>query len=217
MGLKQQIFELLVRAIVLLTAIPIHELSHALAAKKLGDDTATRAGRLTLNPFSHFDLFGTICLLTVGIGWAKPVPIDPRNFAHPKRDMALSSAAGPASNFVMAWLTMILAKICYYMPYSAVTDTLYIIFINMCLVNITLGIFNLMPVPPFDGSRIFGFFLPEKLYWGVMKYERYILFGMMLLLWSGLLSGPLGILNHGAFKILNRLTLGIDRLAWSFM
>lgn len=211
--MRSELFDLLVRAIVLMTTIPVHEMAHALAAKKLGDPTAANAGRLTLNPFSHFDLFGTVCLLAFGIGWAKPVPIDPRNFSHPKRDMALSSAAGPASNFVMALLTMILAKLFFYLPYTTVTNTLYIIFINMCLVNITLGIFNLIPIPPFDGSRIFGFFLPERFYWSVMRYERYILLGMMALLWLGVLSRPLNFLNNGVFDALNFLTSGIDRLA----
>lgn len=211
--MREGLFDILVRAIVLLTTIPIHEAAHALVAEKLGDDTARRSGRLSLNPFVHFDLPGTVCLLLFGVGWAKPVPIDPRNFSHPKRDMALSSAAGPIANFLLAWVTMMLAKICYYLPYSVVTNTLYIIFINMCLINITLGIFNLIPIPPFDGSRIFGAFLPERIYWGVMKYERYVLLVVLALLWLGVLDTPLGVLRNGVFHFLNTLTFFIDKLA----
>ena len=106
------LFDIVVRAIVLLTTIPVHEAAHALAAEKMGDDTPRRAGRLTLNPLAHFDLLGTFSLLFLGIGWAKPVPINPSRFKNPKRGMALSAAAGPLSNLAMAWLALIPAKLC---------------------------------------------------------------------------------------------------------
>lgn len=211
--MRDQLFGILVRVIVLMTTIPVHEAAHALAAKKLGDDTAARAGRLTLNPLAHFDLVGSVCLLAFGIGWAKPVPINPANFKNPKRGMALSSAAGPASNLLMALITLILAKLCYYLPMTTVTDTLYIIFINMCVLNIALGIFNLMPIPPFDGGRIFGLFLPQRLYFNAMKYERYVLLAVLALLWLGVLDAPLHYLNTTLLSFLDFITGWVDAIA----
>ena len=108
------ILQYLLRAIVVLIAIPFHESAHALASHLLGDDTAVRAGRLSLNPMRHFDPLGALCMLVGGVGWAKPVSINPYNYKNPKVGMALSAAAGPASNFLLAWVSMILYKLCWY-------------------------------------------------------------------------------------------------------
>lgn len=207
------LFDIVVRAIVLLTTIPVHEAAHALAAEKMGDDTPRRAGRLTLNPLAHFDLLGTFSLLFLGIGWAKPVPINSSRFKNPKRGMALSAAAGPLSNLAMAWLALIPAKLCYYAPYSTVSETLYIIFINICLLNISLGIFNLMPFPPFDGGRIFSAFLPQRFYFQIMRYEKYILVVVLALLWVGALQTPLHYLNNLLFTFLDLMTRWVDVIA----
>lgn len=211
--MRDQIFYILVKAFALVTTIPVHEAAHAWAANRLGDDTAKQAGRLTLNPFAHFDLFGSVCLILFGIGWAKPVPINPTRFRHPRRDMALSSAAGPLSNLAMAFFALIVAKICYYLPEHNVTETLYLLFLNLCVLNIALGIFNMMPFPPFDGSRIYSVFLPQRYYFAVMKYERYILIVILALLWTGVLSGPLNVCNNALFDLLNRATGWVDLLA----
>ena len=207
------LFDIVVRAIVLLTTIPLHEAAHAFAAEKMGDDTPRRAGRLTLNPLAHFDLMGTISLLLLGIGWAKPVPINPGRFKNPKRGMARSAAAGPPSNLAIAWLSLIPAKLCYYAPYSTVAETLYLIFINMCILNISLGIFNLMPFPPFDGGRIFSAFLPERFYFQLMRYEKYILVVVLALLWAGALQAPLHYLNNLLFHFLDLITRWVDLIA----
>ncbi len=210
-------FTLMVRAIVLLTAIPVHEAAHAYMADKLGDPTARYKGRLTLNPLAHFDLIGSMALLFTGIGWAKPVPINPINFDDSKRGMALSAAAGPISNLVMAAISLIITKIIVYTGgysliygYGSVTGNLYMIFSTMCSINISLAIFNLMPFPPFDGSRIFNYFLSDRFYFKIMEYERYIFLGIFLLLYMGVFDRPLSFLNGLVYVALDKRTFFVD-------
>ncbi len=211
------IFEYLVRAIVLLTAIPIHESAHALAASKLGDNTARSQGRISLNPAVHFDLIGSLCMILAGIGWAKPVPINAYNFKGDRKlGMALSSAAGPASNLLIALASIILAKVFMfsggYDPSAMLLNTLYIIFISMAQINIMLAIFNLIPIPPFDGSRIFNLFLPERYYFKLMQYERYIFLGLFVVLMTGILDAPLSFLTGLIFNFFDLITRFIDLL-----
>ncbi len=215
------LFEYLVRAIVLLTAIPIHESAHALAASKLGDNTAKYQGRISLNPAVHFDLFGSICMIFAGIGWAKPVPINPYNFkGNRKVGMAISAAAGPLSNLAIALVSMILFKIFWftggYDPSNALTNTLAIIFNSMTYINIVLAIFNLIPIPPFDGSRIFNLFLPESFYFKVMQYERYIFMILFIVLITGVLSGPLSFVSGIIFNLLDNLTFFVNLIVGVF-
>ncbi|MDZ7587410.1 MAG: site-2 protease family protein [Patescibacteria group bacterium] len=141
-------------AIALLIAITIHEFSHALIADKLGDPTASLEGRITLNPFKHLDPIGTLMLLFFRFGWGKPVPFDPFNLRHPKRDSALISLAGPASNLILAAICSIILQL---IPTAFITSALLIPIIIM---NINLAIFNLLPVPPLDGAKILYGFLP---------------------------------------------------------
>ena len=207
------------RALVLLVSIPVHESAHAWASLRLGDPTARDMGRLSLNPMRHFDVLGCVSMLVLGIGWAKPVPIDPRYYKNPKAGMALSSAAGPASNILMAFVAMIFYKTAIY-AYSASggSDVLYyvaLVLFYMVWINITLGIFNLMPVPPFDGSRIFGYFLPDKAYWSVMKYERYIFIAVLIVMVTGVLGKPLNAAVNGVFDAMDFLTRPVDLLAGS--
>lgn len=196
------------RAIALLIAIPFHEAAHAWAASRLGDDTAKDAGRLSMNPLRHFDPMGAVCMLIVGFGWARPVPIAATsNFKNPKRDMALSAAAGPLSNLLLAFVFVIVYKVMYYLaPQTAVWMFIFQVVSTMVSINITLAVFNMLPVPPLDGSRIFLSFLPQNLYFGVMRYERFIMFGLFALLWLGVLNRPLGFLVNGAVSILFYLT-----------
>lgn len=183
----------LLRALVVLIAIPFHEAAHALVSHWLGDDTAVRAGRLSLNPARHFDLLGALCMLIGGVGWAKPVGIDVRNYKNPKVGMAVSAAAGPVSNFLLAWISMILYKCAVYSGLGAKVPAVTIFFYYMVAMNLSLAVFNLIPIPPFDGSRIALLFLPQRLYFKAMRYERQIMLVVLLLVFLGILSLPLSI------------------------
>ena len=206
------LFVYLVRAVAMLLIIPVHEAAHAFVSYKLGDPTAKNYGRLTLNPLAHFDPFGALAMILAGIGWAKPVPTDVRRFRHPKRDMAISAAAGPVSNLLMAYLGMILYKLAYYrMPVNS--GQLVMLFLSIFIsLNISLAVFNLLPIPPFDGSRIFLAFLPTRLYFKAMQYERYIMMAVLLLVLIGALDTPLYYLNQGAQRVLWAATGYIEPL-----
>lgn len=211
------VFDLLVRAIVLFTAIPVHESAHALAAAKLGDPTARNLGRITLNPFVHLDPFGSIMLLLTGFGWAKPVPVLSRNFKNVKRDMALTSLAGPLSNLAMAFFVMVALKgmlllgTADFLMSEAALAMVQILF-TMISINVGLAVFNLIPIPPLDGSRLFTALLPAKLYFAVMRYERFIMFGLFLLLFTGMLSLPLGFLSSNILRGMDFLTGFMGRI-----
>lgn len=211
------------RIIVLLIAFPFHESAHGYIAYKLGDPTAKNLGRITMNPIKHMSLIGTISMILVGIGWGKPVPIDPRYFKNRKAGMAISSAAGPLSNFLLAFLSMLLMKIFdlvavlfpqtfliqgtfgYTLYYSLTLLLFYMVFIN-----ISLGIFNLLPVPPFDGSRILFYFLPERYYFMVMRYEQFIFIAILLVLMTGALDAPLSFLTNAVYNGFDFLTGFMD-------
>lgn len=206
------LFVYLVRAVAMLLIIPVHEAAHAFVSYKLGDPTAKNYGRLTLNPLAHFDPFGALAMILAGIGWAKPVPTDVRRFRHPKRDMAISAAAGPISNLLMAYLGMILYKLAYYRM-SVNSGQLVMLFLSIFIsLNISLAVFNLLPIPPFDGSRIFLAFLPTRLYFKAMQYERYIMMAVLLLVLIGALDTPLYYLNQGAQRVLWAATGYIEPL-----
>ena len=176
-----------------LIALSFHEFSHAFAAHRLGDDTAKRAGRLSLNPLRHLDPIGAICMLLFRFGWAKPVPIDARNFKKPKRGMALSALAGPVSNLLLAFVGIFIFAlvtphlsvegengVIYYQRGAEWQLAVYLVLYSFYALNLALAVFNFLPIPPLDGSRIFLSFLPDRLYFRVMRYERVILLGVFV-------------------------------------
>ncbi len=188
--------------IIVVLTLTVHEVAHGWVAKKLGDDTAERMGRLSLNPLHHLDPIGFLCMLIAGFGWAKPVPINARRFKNPKRGMALSALAGPVSNLLMALAAVIPIELMFkflltesYASSSDFLQKLVPVTLSFLLtfhyMNIALAVFNFLPVPPLDGSRVLYSVLPDKLYFGVMKYERTISIVIMLLLFVGLLDFPL--------------------------
>ena len=169
------------RVAAIFLCLTIHETCHGLAALALGDPTAKSMHRLSLNPLRHIDPLGLVMMFVAGFGWAKPVPVDPRYFKKPKQGMAVTALAGPASNFLLALLAMGISKAIYlYAPYTTAWDTVF----TFCLytlapLSVGLGLFNLIPIPPLDGSKVLGAFLPDRAYYTLMRYERY---GMLVLL-----------------------------------
>lgn len=189
-----------VRALAVLIIIPFHEAAHALVSWLLGDPTAKNAGRLSMNPLRHFDPLGTLCMLVGGVGWARPVGIDPRRFRDPKVGMAVSAAAGPAANFLLGFVCTILYKVVWYASVGQAPQMVLDFLWYMITMNISLGVFNLIPVPPFDGSRIALLFLPRSLYFRVMRYERYIMAAVLILVLLGVLNTPLNFFVNAVYR-----------------
>ena len=169
------------RAAAVLLCLSVHETCHGLAALVLGDPTAKARHRLSLNPLRHIDWLGLAMMFVAGFGWAKPVPVNPNYCKKPKQGMAVTALAGPASNFLLALLAMLISRLIYlYAPYNPVWQTVF----DFCLytvapLSIGLGLFNLLPLPPLDGSKVLAMFLPDRAYAVWMRYERY---GMLVLL-----------------------------------
>ena len=195
--------------ICVLLSLSMHECAHGFAAYKLGDPTARNLGRLTLSPAKHLDPIGTLCMLLFGFGWAKPVPVNARYFKKPRRDMAITAFAGPASNLILAFVALLIFDIILALPiYLAEGSLQYNILIYtltffryLHTLNLYLAIFNLIPIPPLDGSRLLFIFLPDRLYFGLMQYEWVIHIVILALLWTGFLSVPLsficGLISNG--------------------
>lgn len=181
------LMDAVLRTAAVLLCLTVHETFHGLAAYALGDPTAKSMHRLSLNPLHHIDWFGLAMMFAAGFGWAKPVPVDPRYFKKPKQGMAVTALAGPVSNFLLAVLLILISKAIYlYAPYTAVWDAVF----TFCLytaapLSIGLGLFNLLPIPPLDGSKVLGVLLPDEAYSKLMRYERY---GILLLLALSLLG-----------------------------
>lgn len=197
--------------VVVFLAMPLHEFAHGYVAYKLGDNTAKNSGRLTLNPLSHLSPLGTAAIILFGFGWATPVPVDPRNFKNPKVGMALVSAAGPLSNLIVAFLGAFFLNAFLAYGTSLPYNVMYYITIFLYYftsINICLAIFNLLPVPPLDGSKILAVFLPNRILEAYYRHQATINLVVFLLLFMGVLSGPL---LHANNTVLDWM-LGITRM-----
>ena len=196
---------LLLTVAAVLLCLTVHETCHGLAAYALGDPTAKRQHRLSLNPLRHLDLVGTLMMLVAGFGWARPVPVDMRYFKHPKSGMALTALAGPVSNLALAYLALVVRALLLGVYYrSGLTVLLGVVnfFGTVAVLSIGLGIFNLIPFPPLDGSKVLAVFLPDRAYYTLMRYEFWGTILLMLLLWSGLLDAPLSAARNWVLDLL---------------
>lgn len=195
-------------AFVVFCATPLHEFAHALIAVKLGDDTPRLRGRLTINPMAHIDKRGALMIFLFGFGYAKPVEVRMRKFKKPKRDMALVALAGPVSNLLQSLVLLFVYNALYY--FGASTSNVMMTYMAMfffyaAVININLAVFNLLPVPPLDGSRLVTALLPSKYYYKIMQYERYIMIGLFVLLFTGILSTPLTFLSGAVLSLLDSI------------
>lgn len=193
----------LARLFVVFCTLPVHEYAHAFVADKLGDKTARLSGRLTLNPLAHIDILGAIMILFVGFGYAKPVPVNPRNFKNSKKGMALTALAGPFSNILMAVVFMFLSNILSLFGSSLFVQAFYVFFSFAASINIGLAVFNLIPIPPLDGSRVLELLIPDKYYYKFAQYERYIVIVIFGLIIFGVLDAPLAFLQNHLYSALN--------------
>ncbi|MBQ9914010.1 MAG: site-2 protease family protein [Clostridia bacterium] len=204
------IINLMVRVFVIFCVLPIHEFAHAFVAHKLGDDTARLKGRMTANPLAHIDPIGALMIILAGFGYAKAVPVNIRNFKKRKPYMALTAIAGPVSNIIMAFIFVFFGVLIQVKIGVADGSFLYYIVVFLLTaaqINISLAVFNLLPIPPLDGSRIFSLIIPDKYYYTIMQYERYIVYGVLALVFFGVLDGPISFLTELLFNIIFNIAL----------
>lgn len=203
--MQSYLISMLLSLPVILLSLSLHETAHGYAAWRLGDPTAKSLGRLTLNPIKHLDPIGFVCMLLAGFGWANPVPINSRYFKKPRRDIALVGVAGPLSNLLLSVVFLLLLRFVGFgwllnlpvqteLQFNLVYFAILFLYYGVYM-NVTLAIFNLLPVPPLDGSRIFYIFLPPRLYYKVMQHERTITLVVMALLLLGPLSSLINLLS----------------------
>lgn len=196
------IFILLSYAMIILIALPVHELAHAFAADRMGDPTARWNGRLTLNPLAHLDVVGTLMILFFRFGYAKPVPVNPRNFREYKKGMIITSVAGPLSNLALSLASLAILRLLLFVPSPPLFSHLAkILLLNFAQVNIFLAIFNLMPVPPLDGYRIISNFIPPRWAYSIERYQLFITIGFIVLVLGGRFGYIIQFIANPIFKL----------------
>lgn len=205
------IYSLIYTAPAVLIALSMHELAHGLASYGLGDPTPKAEGRLSINPLRHLDPWGTIMLLFFHFGWAKPVSVDPRYYENPKADMAKVALAGPLMNFFVAFIALLFMGLTekYNLPINSINNYIYTLLYYIAIIDIGLGLFNLIPIPPLDGSKVLMTVLPERYYFSYMRFEQFGMFFLLLLItfgaFDGFLVGARSSVISGMLQIVNKL------------
>lgn len=180
-----------------LIALSVHEFAHGYVSSKLGDPTPRNTGRLTLNPFAHLDIIGTLLMIFTGFGWARPVEINPMYYKNRDKGMALTAAAGPISNFILAFLGLLVGVIVVIIMGNLgaslnAIGLAYTVINRFVQLNLCFMVFNLIPFPPLDGFKIFGMLMPRNVYYQILRYEHYIMYILMLLCLLGVFQGIIG-------------------------
>lgn len=212
-------FKMLARILVLLTAMPVHECAHAFVANLMGDRTAKEKGRMTLNPLAHLSPIGSVMIMLVGVGFAKPVPIDPRNFKNRKLGEVCTSLAGPFSNVVMAFITLAIWKSLFFYSemnmstfgYNRIQGPL-VVLEYMVYINCSLAVFNILPIPPLDGFMAAGQLLPTEIFNWIIVRQEIIYSFLMILLFTDMLNGPLAFASTSLLNLLFKATFFIEIL-----
>jgi Zn-dependent protease len=217
------VLQIITKILIIFLVLPIHECAHAWAAHKMGDETAAYSGRLTLNPLAHIDILGALCLLITGFGWAKPVPINPLKFKKQRFGIAITAAAGPLSNLAVSFIAMIIYRIVLSLPGGSgyflssagdITGGFVILYILQffILVNIGLAIFNLIPIPPLDGSKIISYFTSAKLDRWIYEHQLIVNAVFFAVIITGILSKPLNIIGGYVYDLFWFITNFIPKL-----
>ena len=196
-----------------LLSLSVHEMCHGLAAYALGDRTAKYAGRLTISPFSHLDPIGALCLFCFGFGWAKPVPVNARNFKNMKGGMVITALAGPASNFLLAFIAVFIAIAMSSMGSAiigvGVSGIIMTALVNLAAMNLGLAVFNLIPIPPLDGSKVLNAVLPSQTYFKIMQYERFGFIALIILINLPFFNRFLNWIVSGVFEFYQHIALAV--------